>query len=140
MKFSNKNYTDRAVLFQWSESVMQRGEKELPFMHEKLCVGCGTWHTQQSFNIPNIPYMLTVITLHIPSRGVISLYVCIVIIFKKSPDLQIYVSVRDVITTNPEISRKNCLLYSSNWRTWFTSSTNHAFFPSACLWFAGQLV
>ena len=104
MKFSNKNYTDRAVLFQWSESVMQRGEKELPFMHEKLCVGCGTWHTQQSFNIPNIPYMLTVITRHskpfqaIPSRGVIGLYiyVCIGIIvvvvsmkITRSPDLPV---------------------------------------------------
>ena len=63
---------------------------------------------------------------------------------RKLPDLQIYASVHDVITTNPEISMKNCLLYSSDCTTWFTSSTNRAFslqhpcgLPTAPIFLAG---
>ena len=53
----------------------------------------------------------------------------LLLLAQKAPDLKIYmyVSVHDVITTNPDISMKNCLLHSSNCRTWFTSSTNCAF-------------
>ena len=61
----------------------------------------------------------SVITPCTCTAGVSNWFVCLLLLpARKSPDLQIYVSVHDVITTNPEIhvhvSMKNCFLYSSN--------------------------
>ena len=98
-------------------------------------------NTQKYFTCIHVGLETCLVTALLPtyypmcmcSRGkvlVIGLYFCrvvVVVVGTKSPVLEIYTSVHDVITTYPEISMKNCLLYSWNCRTWFTSSTNRAF-------------
>ena len=80
------------------------------------------------------------------SRGkVIGLYVCVVSA-QKSPDLEIYESVRDVITTNPEVSMKKLPSVLFELQNMVHKLYKSCTFPSAYLRFtdrthsAGQLV